>query len=397
VTIETIIWCSDPNKRSTIDHDWADEARAAASVGMNLLLVDHDRLLLKETDRALGNRELHEDSTDCLYRGWMMPVSIYTRFHEALRLRGLRLVTTPAQYEFCHHLPVNYHTIRSVTPETTVIPKNMLFTGSGLNLQAITDAIAPFGDEPIIVKDYVKSQKHLWLEACFVPKASDLPQVESVVRRFIDLQSEQFTGGLVLRRYTPLRQLGFHPKSGMPLSNEYRLFWAFGQRISVTDYWDLPNHAHGPIDFLDEYATSIPSDFFSLDLAITQENESMIMELGDGQVAGLPDALDPIEFYAALKRASSESATVHRSDPWIVNRDVRLTLQHIWDPIGVGDISDDEYDSYLGAALDHVQSQRDPALISKWLHRIESETMGLTGNIERCREVADRLLSLSIE
>jgi len=180
VTIETIIWCSDPNKRSTIDHDWADEARAAASVGMNLLLVDHDRLLLKETDRALGNRELHEDSTDCLYRGWMMPVSIYTRFHEALRLRGLRLVTTPAQYEFCHHLPVNYHTIRSVTPETTVIPKNMLFTGSGLNLQAITDAIAPFGDEPIIVKDYVKSQKHLWLEACFVPKASDLPQVSNL-------------------------------------------------------------------------------------------------------------------------------------------------------------------------------------------------------------------------
>jgi hypothetical protein len=31
----------------------------------------------------------------------------------------------------------------------------------------------------------------------------------------------------------------------------------------------------------------------------------MMMELGDGQVAGLPDGLDPAEFYAAIKSTRS--------------------------------------------------------------------------------------------
>lgn len=30
-----------------------------------------------------------------------------------------------------------------------------------------------FGDRPVIIKDYVKSRKHEWLGACFIPDASD--------------------------------------------------------------------------------------------------------------------------------------------------------------------------------------------------------------------------------
>jgi hypothetical protein len=38
-----------------------------------------------------------------------------------------------------------------------------------------------------------------------------------------------------------------------------------------------------------------------MDVARRRDGEWIIVELGDGQVAGLPDSADPRAFYAALK------------------------------------------------------------------------------------------------
>ena len=45
-----------------------------------------------------------------------------------------------------------------------------------------------FGGRAVIVKDYVKSQKHAWGEACFIPRADDVEGALRVVRRFLGLQ-----------------------------------------------------------------------------------------------------------------------------------------------------------------------------------------------------------------
>jgi hypothetical protein len=37
----------------------------------------------------------------------------------------------------------------------------------------VMELLRPFGDAPLVLKDYVKSQKHAWDEACFIPSASD--------------------------------------------------------------------------------------------------------------------------------------------------------------------------------------------------------------------------------
>ncbi|MFY0532526.1 ATP-grasp domain-containing protein [Nannocystis pusilla] len=54
-----------------------------------------------------------------------------------------------------------------------------------------------------------------------------------------------------------------------------------------------------PPEFAD-LARRVPSRFFSLDLAERAAGGWTAIELGDGQVAGLPPLLDPEVFYRAL-------------------------------------------------------------------------------------------------
>ena len=68
-----------------------------------------------------------------------------------------------------------------------------------------------------MLKDFVKSRKHEWAEACFIPSASDRASVERVVRRFLELQDDDLSEGLVFREFVEFEPLGRHPKSGMPL------------------------------------------------------------------------------------------------------------------------------------------------------------------------------------
>jgi hypothetical protein len=100
----------------------------------------------------------------------------------------------------------------------------------------------PFGSNPIIVKDYVKSRKHEWDEACFISSASDRSTVERIVSRFIELQNEDICEGLVFRRYIEFEPLSQHSKSRMPLMKEFRLFFLFGKLVFWTEYWKEVNY-----------------------------------------------------------------------------------------------------------------------------------------------------------
>src|SRR5450432_3294033 len=67
------------------------------------------------------------------------------------------------------------------------------------NKDEVMALLRPFGEKPIIVKDYVKSRKHEWNEACYIPCASDRQAVERVVMGFLHLQGEDLNEGLVFR------------------------------------------------------------------------------------------------------------------------------------------------------------------------------------------------------
>ena len=66
-----------------------------------------------------------------------------------------------------------------------------------------------------------------------------------------------------------------------------------------------------------------------------------------------------------------------------------------WDPIGVNDFEvRDEYQSYTPAIYGLKKSGASIDIIATALYKIEIDEMGLMGNMERCRRVAEKIWNL---
>lgn len=73
--------------------------------------------------------------------------------------------------------------------------------------------------------------------------------------------------------------------------------------VKVFNYWDEGQYGEVKLelDNFKEIAHRIDNNFFTMDIAKKKNGDWIIMELGDGQVAGLPDNADSNAFYKSLK------------------------------------------------------------------------------------------------
>jgi hypothetical protein len=129
--------------------------------------------------------------------------------------------------------------------------------------------------------------------------------VRRVVERFRELQ-DPIQGGLVFREHLDLEPIGHHGASRMPLSLEFRVIVLDGEPILSFPYWDEGDYHPDIQPPLAEFADlfrSIRSRFFTADLALKQDGQWVVVELGDAQVAGLPDNADPAALYWTLAKA----------------------------------------------------------------------------------------------
>ena len=55
-----------------------------------------------------------------------------------------------------------------------------------------------------------------------------------------------------------------------------------------------------PVDQFTKIAAAVKSRFFTMDIAKRRDGDWMIVELGDAQVAGLPENADVDGFYRAI-------------------------------------------------------------------------------------------------
>lgn len=267
--MNTLIVPSFPMMPKEVDDHFQREADAGKSLGLDVLRVDFDALLQGEL--LLSGRQ--EEGT-ALYRGWMMPTGIYRLFETGLAERGIVLKTDSLAYETAHMLPGWYPILAGLTPESWY-----------------GDTISQ-AEYPAILKDHVKSLKHLWDSACFVP---DAEAFSSVSEEFLRVRAEQLQGGIVLRRYFP-------DLTGL----EVRSWWYGGDLITTTQHPDAPDAElkRIPENLVEEIAERLEEgglkSFVSVDLAERENNEWTVIEAGDGQVSDLPENIDAEKFYTKL-------------------------------------------------------------------------------------------------
>ena len=292
-----VLFCRDPLQPRRPDDVYAAEAAVADRLGIAHTLIDHDAIISGDLSSAVRRVPTADRLTTGVYRGWMITPEQYRLLHQALDAKGVRLVNTPDAYRHCHHLPESYAAIEGSTPRTVWLP-----TAGEVDFEAVINMLRTFGDTPLVVKDFVKSQKHAWEEACFIPSASDRHAVERVVRQFLELQAPDLAGGLVFREFVEFEPVGRHPRSGMPLTLEYRLFFIDGKLLLCSEYWEEGDyHGEGPpVEQFTDLASKVRSRFFTMDVAKRRDGGWLVVELGDGQVAGMPEKADVEAFYRGL-------------------------------------------------------------------------------------------------
>lgn len=279
-----LLFPSNPIEPRKPDFDFELEYEAALGAGFEVGIIDTDR---GELARAYPAGAV-------LYRGWMVSAERYAELCAMLRGEGLDPVTSPESYQGCHHLPEWYFQLEGHTPASI-----WYRDAKGWSAESV---VAALGEGPFVVKDYVKSAKHDWHEACYIPDAEALPRV---VARFLELRGKDLEGGLVFRSFVPFATIGEHPKSGMPMTVEFRAFYCRGRRIADHRYWEGGEYPEfePPWDLLSPLLELVDSPFLCLDVARDLEGRWWVVEIGDGQVSGLPPGLSPFTFYPQLAAA----------------------------------------------------------------------------------------------
>lgn len=271
------------------------EFDAARSLGFDCLLFAEELISLEGVAQAI--KGLPEgDGGPLLYRGWIMAEELYRQFYQALRDRGYSLVSTPDQYAEVSYFPNYYPKVKELSPAA-------VFTDTPDAYAAWCES-RRLGDGPFVIKDHIKSAKHLWHEACFVPKGAGREQFEKVAETLKSEQGRSFHRGFVVKQYVPLRDCGPTPRE-YPMCEEYRLFF-WGQKLLIdSHYHDLPAVASDWTEF-ESLAERFDAPFFTMDVARTEEGAWLVVDMGAGECSSLPPSLSAERFYRRLLEAVEE-------------------------------------------------------------------------------------------
>lgn len=295
-----IIFCQDPMSEGNPDSMYIDEVAAATRAGLEFELIDYVAIAEKNNPaRAVRDIHVRDTVEPAIYRGWMLSSNQYSALYDALFSRGIQLINNAQQYQHAQHLPEALPIIEAHTPHTVWMETD----GKALAYDAIMQMLIPFAGQPLVLKDFVKSAKHYWYQACYISSASDATAVKNTVDHFLKIRGEDLEGGLVFREFIEFVPLADHPKSRMPLTKEYRIFFLNRSPIMTVRYWDVPGYNDEdapPKDLFLNVAQKIKCRFFTMDVAQDIDGRWMIIELGDGQVGRLPQDGDVDLFYRAL-------------------------------------------------------------------------------------------------
>lgn len=294
-----ILFCESPIQTNKVDEDFEDQFISAKENGFETLLFSFEDLTSADRFTVATKRiKQNEKLVIVIYRGWMLTPKQYSILYNDLLSKNFKLINTVEEYQNCHYLPDCLKFIEDRTPKTVFEKFN-----NEKSIDTLIEKSKIFGQKPVILKDYVKSEKHYWKTACFVENASDIENLKQSINKLVELRDKYLNEGIVVRQFVELNDLTIHSKSGMPLTEEYRLFFCNKKLVGIYDYWEEGEYTLSKPDTteFEDIAKGVESNFFSMDIARQKNGELIIIELGDGQVAGLPDKTDRNEFYKQLQ------------------------------------------------------------------------------------------------
>ena len=269
-----ILFCESPFEANKVDEDFEDQFLSAKQNGFTTIIFNFEDLT--SADRfSVATRRIKpiEKLEKVIYRGWMLTPKQYSILYKDLLLKNYQLINTVEEYQNCHYLPDSLRFIGDRTPKT-IFEK---FDNEN-SIEELIEKSKIFGQKSVILKDYVKSEKHDWDTACFVENVSNIDNLRRTINNLIKLRDKYLNEGIVIREFVELNDLAIHSKSGMPLTEEYRLFFYDNKLVGIYDYWEEGEYKLSKPDTkeFEDIAIQIESNFFSMDIARQKNGEMKI-------------------------------------------------------------------------------------------------------------------------
>lgn len=277
-----IIYPCEFGNLNKIDPDYQFEQEVALEQDFKTILINYDDFTsgqkLKVTLKGYG--EL------AIYRGWMLKISDYSRFYSELLALGYKLMNSPKEYESTHYFVESYKFIEGVTPKILWYEE-----GKPIDWNEVRQKFDKF-----MVKDYVKSVKGFDFPEYLESSMTD-EELNGYIDKFKSIRGDLYSGGIVLKQYVELARDGDDGHT-----HEYRAFYIEDKLATIypnsNNEKDSIPHAiteWHPLRFL------LKSNFYTIDFARLKNGEYTIIEIGDGQVSGIPSKKEAIALYKGLE------------------------------------------------------------------------------------------------
>ncbi|WP_425615470.1 ATP-grasp domain-containing protein [Anatilimnocola sp. NA78] len=282
------------------DSKFLKESMTCEELGIEFTTVNLRAVMRGDLTRAF----LHTANGDgklTVYRGGTLRPDEYRLFHQALRDRGLCLLTAPEQYDATQLFPCFFPHIAEFS-----IPAIATTSLEPAEVRMLTQRMGP---PPYFIKDFIKSAKEIWPQGCVIPSPGNVEQFATVIQELREFREDRFIPGLVLRPLIELKSLGPDP-FGDERFEEYRMIFLGGRRLFTLPYGhdgELSTIPAADFQRFDVIGQRINSPFFMADSVVTATGEHFLLETGDGGCCGLPPGINLREFYQALQGLSLSS------------------------------------------------------------------------------------------
>ena len=243
-------------------------------------------------------------SSPVVYRGWMLSADEYRALHSALAERGFEMLTDPESYIQVHSMDGWVERFPGLTPATVILPATV-------SEEELLEAAGSLPNEHgYFLKGTVKSEPGF-------SRAETAEELPGLLERFREFSGIADAGKIALRSFVPLDST----------VAELRTWWIDGY-LSLIDVH--PNFSEmglehpldgyrledSAIDFTAKLAPKLKelsNRFLTADMALTAAGDWILVELGDGQVSGLPESYNTDEVLYSYERFEGEFAEMAKA------------------------------------------------------------------------------------
>ena len=284
--VDLILFPSSFFSTKKIDEDLQREYDAVRSTGLYDTIFfgydkwfNEDKLVLSEAPAAMRK---------AVMRGWMMKPSRYKQFYHKLLANNIELIVAPSEYEQMHIFPNAYKFFGDDTAFMKVYP---------LHEQIEISDVKKYFNR-FLVKDFVKSVKGTEFPKFFDASVTQ-EEFDNWMEVFYKYRGNLLTGGICMKEFLSLKFYGER-------TNEYRVFFANGEIVSISRNSGQENFTQEPPKELVMKYKNLPSMYYTVDFAELADGTWKVMEAGDGSVSGLSEFQDAEQYFRALYYALND-------------------------------------------------------------------------------------------